>query len=193
MAPDRRGRSRLPQGRHLPEGLQRAIIRFVLIALFEEARLVRQTGFLQRPARAQIAHLALGEIRNPPESRDRDHVVCSLAIARASSKRRIWRCLSCRRTRPKGRRKSPPGSSGREECLMASPIPLTQLFHRAVERHELRCNYLCHRASPQVQVVIPRTNEMLPIRHPDRCHLRLDPARSCSTFAAIGNVKSCVR
>jgi hypothetical protein len=69
------------ENRYLPEGLQRAIVRFVLIALFEEARLVRQTGFLQRPARAQIAHLALGEIWNPFESRDRDHVVYSLAIA----------------------------------------------------------------------------------------------------------------
>ena len=69
------------EDRHLPEGLQRAIVRFVLIALFKETGLVRQAGFLQRPARAQIAHLALGEIWNPPESRDRDHVVCSLEIS----------------------------------------------------------------------------------------------------------------
>ena len=66
--------------RHLPEGLQRAIVRFVLIALFEEARLVRQAGLLQRPTRAQVAHLALGEVRNPFESGDRDHAAYSLAI-----------------------------------------------------------------------------------------------------------------
>jgi hypothetical protein len=39
-----------------------------------------QAGFFERPSRAQIAHLALGEIWHPFESRDRDHVVCSLAI-----------------------------------------------------------------------------------------------------------------
>ena len=68
------------EDRHLPEGLQRAIVRFVLIAQLEEARLVRQAGFLQRPARAQIAHLALGKLRNPFESGNRDHAMCSFAI-----------------------------------------------------------------------------------------------------------------
>ena len=63
------------EDRHLPEGLQRAIVHLVLIALFKQARLVRETRFLQRPARAQIAHLALGKIWNPFESRDRDHGV----------------------------------------------------------------------------------------------------------------------
>ena len=70
----------LLEDRHLPEGLQRAILRLVLIALLEKARLVRQARFLQRPARAQIAHLALGEVRNPFESGDRDHAMCSFAI-----------------------------------------------------------------------------------------------------------------
>src|SRR5438552_269315 len=68
------------KNRHLPERLQRAIVRFVLIALFEEAGLVRQTGFLQRPARAQIAHLALGKLWHPFESGDRDHALCSFAM-----------------------------------------------------------------------------------------------------------------
>jgi hypothetical protein len=81
MAPDsKRTKAVLLEDRHLPEGLQRVIVGFVLIAQFEEAGLVRQAGFLQRPARAQIAHLALSELRNPFEGRDRDHVVCSLAI-----------------------------------------------------------------------------------------------------------------
>ena len=68
------------EDRYLPEGLQRAVVRLVLIALLEEARLVRQAGFLERPAHAQIAHLALGEVWNPFESGDRDHAGCSLAI-----------------------------------------------------------------------------------------------------------------
>ena len=38
--------------RHLSEGLQGAIVRFVLVALLEKARPVRQAGLLQRPARA---------------------------------------------------------------------------------------------------------------------------------------------
>src|SRR6202040_3779027 len=67
--------------RDLPEGLQRPIVRFVLIARFKEAGLVRQTRFLQRPARAQIAHLPLRKLWNPFESRDRDHAICSLAFA----------------------------------------------------------------------------------------------------------------
>jgi hypothetical protein len=71
------GETVLIQDRHLAEGLQGAVFRRVLIALPEEARPVRQAGLLQRPARAQIAHLALCEIRNPAESRDRDHPVHS--------------------------------------------------------------------------------------------------------------------
>jgi hypothetical protein len=43
--------------RYLPEGLQSAIFWLVLIALLQEARLVRQSGFLQRPACTQIARL----------------------------------------------------------------------------------------------------------------------------------------
>jgi hypothetical protein len=65
----------------MPEGLQRAIVRFVLIAQFEQARLVRQASFLQRPARAQIAHLALGKLWNPFESGDRDHAMAPLRFA----------------------------------------------------------------------------------------------------------------
>jgi hypothetical protein len=67
MAPDSKHAAVLLQNGHLPEGLQRAIIRLVLVALLEQARAVRQARFLQRPARAQIAHQALGEIRNPAE------------------------------------------------------------------------------------------------------------------------------
>ena len=82
MAPDfEEDEALFLEDRHLPEGLQRAIVGFVLIALFKETGLVRQAGFLQRPGRAQIAHLALGEVWNPSESGDRDHVVCSLAIS----------------------------------------------------------------------------------------------------------------
>jgi hypothetical protein len=69
------------QDRHLPERLQRAVVRLVLIALLEEARPVRQAGFLQRPTRAQIAHLATGEIRDPTEGRDRDHEASLLVVA----------------------------------------------------------------------------------------------------------------
>ena len=68
------------EDRYLPEGLQRAIVRFVLIALFKEAGLVRQPGFLERPARAQIAHLALGEIWDSFESGDRDHASLSWSM-----------------------------------------------------------------------------------------------------------------
>jgi hypothetical protein len=79
MAPDSKHVAVFLKDRHLPEGLQCAIVRFVLITHFEQARLVGQTGFLQRPARAQIAHLALSKLRNPFESGDRDHVMCSSA------------------------------------------------------------------------------------------------------------------
>jgi hypothetical protein len=51
--------------RYLPKGLQRAIFRLVLIALFQEARLIRQSGFLQCPACAQIADLTSCEVWNP--------------------------------------------------------------------------------------------------------------------------------
>src|SRR6476660_2277983 len=84
--------------RHLPEGLQRAIVRFVLIAQFEEARLVSETSFLQRPARAQIAHLALGKLRNPFESGDRDHEMAPWRFSwrQAEARRRL------RSSRPHG-------------------------------------------------------------------------------------------
>ena len=77
----------LLEDRHLTERLKRAIVRLVLIPHFEKTRRVRQTGFLQRPARAQIAHLALGKLRNPFESGDRDHAMCSFAILVASGGR----------------------------------------------------------------------------------------------------------
>src|SRR5262245_29114488 len=63
----------LLKDRHLAEGLQRAIVQLVLIALAEEPRPVWQAGLLQRPARAQIAHLTLSEIRDPSKGRNRDH------------------------------------------------------------------------------------------------------------------------
>src|SRR6185295_20396750 len=55
------------EDRHLPEGLQRAIVRLLLVALLEEPRPVRQTGLFQGPAHAQIAHLTPGEVWNPFE------------------------------------------------------------------------------------------------------------------------------
>src|SRR5215510_3018465 len=63
----------LLEHRDLAERLQSPILRRVLIALLEEARPVGQAGLLQRPARAQIAHLTLSEVRNPFEGRNRDH------------------------------------------------------------------------------------------------------------------------
>ena len=79
MAPDSKSDEAVfLEDRHLPEGLQCAIVRLVLIALPEEARPVGQAGLLQRPARAQIAHLALGEVRNPFEGGNRDHAMSSL-------------------------------------------------------------------------------------------------------------------
>jgi hypothetical protein len=74
--------------RHLPKGLQRTIVRFFLITQLEKPRLVRQTGFLQRPASAQIAHLTLGKLGNPVECGDRDHAICSFAISVAKAETR---------------------------------------------------------------------------------------------------------
>ena len=73
------------EDRHLPEGLECAVIRFILIALFEETGFVGQAGFLQRPARAQIAHLALGKLRDPFESGDGDHAMRSFAFSRRAA------------------------------------------------------------------------------------------------------------
>src|SRR5262249_14222458 len=74
----------LLEDRHLTEGLQGAILRFVLIALLKQSRLVWQAGFLQRPAYTQIAHLAAREVWNPIESRDGDHTMSSFAFDRNS-------------------------------------------------------------------------------------------------------------
>jgi len=52
------------QDRHLPEGLQRAILRFVLIAQLEEASPVRQSSFTAPSARADRA-LDLGQTPEP--------------------------------------------------------------------------------------------------------------------------------
>jgi hypothetical protein len=52
---------------HLTEGLQGAVLRLVLLSLAEEAGLVGKSRFLECPACAQVAHLALGELRNPFE------------------------------------------------------------------------------------------------------------------------------
>jgi hypothetical protein len=68
MAPD--SKSTKPSSSRIgtwPKGCSARILRLVLIALLEQARLVRQAGFLQRPARAQIAYLTLGELGNPFE------------------------------------------------------------------------------------------------------------------------------
>jgi hypothetical protein len=52
------------QDRHLPEGLQRAILRFVLIAQLEEASPVTQSSFTAPSARADRA-LDLGQTPEP--------------------------------------------------------------------------------------------------------------------------------
>jgi hypothetical protein len=63
----------LLRDRYLPEGLHSAICRLGPIALFQEARLVRECGFLQRPACTQIADLTSGETWDPFKSGDGDH------------------------------------------------------------------------------------------------------------------------
>src|SRR5439155_1415909 len=76
------------EDRDLTERLESAVLRFVLISLLEQARVVRQTGFLQSPAHAQIAYMAFGNVRNPFERGYRDHFVCSSIELHATSK---WR------------------------------------------------------------------------------------------------------
>jgi hypothetical protein len=71
------------KNRHLSEGLQGAVVRFVLVAQRQKARLVGDARLLQGPARAQIAHLAVGELWNPFESGDGDHALRSFAICAA--------------------------------------------------------------------------------------------------------------
>ena len=67
------------ENRHLAKGLERAILRRILIALLKKAGPIREACFLQRPAGAQIAHLALSKVRHPFESGDRDHAMRSFA------------------------------------------------------------------------------------------------------------------
>src|SRR5262249_46345384 len=71
--------------RHLPEGLQRAIVRFVLIAQFEEARLVRQTSFLS----AQRARRS----RTWPWANSGTHLKAEIVIMRCTPLRFSWRRL----------------------------------------------------------------------------------------------------
>ena len=59
---------------HLAEGLQCTVIGLVLVALLKQPRAVRQAGLFQCPAHAQVAHLPAGEIRDPFESGNRDHL-----------------------------------------------------------------------------------------------------------------------
>lgn len=70
----------LLEDRHLPEGLQRAVLRLVLVALREQAGPVRKARLLQRPAHAKIPDEASREIGNPLEGGYRDHAVHSIAI-----------------------------------------------------------------------------------------------------------------
>src|SRR2546421_6534563 len=82
--------------RDLTERLESAVLRFVLISLLEQARVVRQTGFLQSPAHAQITYLAFGNVRNPFERGYRDHFVCSSIELCAMSKWRMsWYLELC--------------------------------------------------------------------------------------------------
>src|SRR5262245_24250109 len=67
----------LLEDRYLPERLQCAVVRLVLVALLQEARRVGKARFPKRPARAKIAHLPLCERGNPTKSRYRDHAVSS--------------------------------------------------------------------------------------------------------------------
>ena len=68
------------ESRHLPERLQRPIILLILIALFEQPGPVWQACLLQRPARAEVAHLAASKVWNPLEGGNRDHAQCSFAM-----------------------------------------------------------------------------------------------------------------
>ena len=67
----------LLEDRHLSERLQGAVFRAVLLALREQTRPVGKAGLFERPPHAQIAHLAFGEVRNPLERRDGNHVTNS--------------------------------------------------------------------------------------------------------------------
>jgi hypothetical protein len=71
MAPDPNRTTSSRKDWHLPEGLQRAIVRLVPVALFEQPRL--EALPLQAPiARANRAP-GLRESRNPAKCRNRDH------------------------------------------------------------------------------------------------------------------------
>ncbi len=81
MAPDfEQDELVLQENRHLPEGLQRAIVRRVALALFEQARLVGEAGLFERPSYAQIAYLTSRERRNPGKGGYGDHAACSFAM-----------------------------------------------------------------------------------------------------------------
>ncbi len=69
------------EDRHLAEGLQRPVLRLVLIALAQQTAPVWQAGLLQRPAHAQIPYLTPSELGNPFESGNRDHEVSLLPEA----------------------------------------------------------------------------------------------------------------
>src|SRR5215475_7799226 len=87
----------LRKDRHLTGRLKRAIVRLVLIPWFEKTRLVRQIGFLQRPARAQVTDLALRKLWNPFEREDRDHAISSFAVFRGIESQ-VGRCLNSGRS-----------------------------------------------------------------------------------------------
>src|SRR5262249_33447770 len=71
----------LLEDRHLPERLQRAVVRLVLVAQLQEASLVGEARLLERPAHAEVAHLPLREGGNPAKSGYGDHGVFSFVIA----------------------------------------------------------------------------------------------------------------
>src|SRR5262249_35153802 len=71
----------LLENRHLPERLQRAVVRLVLVAQLQEARPVGEARFLDRPAHAKVAHPALRERGNPAKSRYGDHAIFSFVVA----------------------------------------------------------------------------------------------------------------
>ncbi len=78
----------LLENRHLAERLQRAIVGFVLIALPQQASPIGKPRFLERPAYAQIADLALSERRDPAKGGNGDPGVFSLVVAAGGGRRR---------------------------------------------------------------------------------------------------------
>jgi len=140
------------EDRQLPERLRRAVVGFVLIALFQEARPVGEARLLQRPAYAQIAHLALGKVRNPFESGDRDFAMFSFAIfaAQACSLSKVpfpsptW--LSRRSTLRKGLRWKvwtvrPSRSSNVIGTSVSTPADGPSMFHAKVKTRRAHRTY----------------------------------------------------